>query len=237
MCPSNASASQNSLWALQLCPNPSPGPGQGTPCSPEAAPCSISCRQHCKIQHLVWVFPKSEPQPGFFVFWKKAAHHCLSQFCSVFAEPHHGLTQQPSSPQHQTPWHFTVLEQTGSFECVTMIILQLPVVCAHTPGSLTPKALQFLTNRKQQRPLPLTFRGVQLPVIASIAQSLTEAVSLIQISAHLWRGEFHMHVERAVKLLLLQTELIPLGRELWCGTKPAWTGLVKHRMQQGANSF
>lgn len=46
-----------------------------------------------------------------------------------------------------------------------------------------------------------------------------------------------MHVERAVKLSLLQTELISLGRELWCDTKPAWTGLVKHRTQQGVNIF
>lgn len=41
-----------------------------------------------------WIF-----QPGSY-FSKKAAYHCVSQYCSVFAQPHHVLTHQPYSPQH-----------------------------------------------------------------------------------------------------------------------------------------
>lgn len=121
-----------------------------------------------------------------------------------------------------------------------MITLHLHVACAQHPR--WPLSLKHCSSSQTQSTgskclSPLTFKGVVLPVIPSISQSLIVAVSLIQISAHLWMRLFYMHVERAVELSLLQTELISLGREFWCGTKPAWTGLVKHRTQQGANIF
>lgn len=89
-----------------------------------------------------------------------------------------------------------------------MVTLQLHVACAQHSGQ--PSSLEHCnssqTERARSKCLSLTFKGAELALIASISWSVIEAVSLIQIHAHLWRREFYIPVERAVKLSLLQTE-------------------------------
>lgn len=75
-----------------------------------------------------------------------------------------------------------------------MVTLQLHVACAQHSGQ--PSSLEHCnssqTERARSKCLSLTFKGAELALIASISWSVIEAVSLIQIRAHLWReGVLH----------------------------------------------
>lgn len=131
-----------------------------------------------QIWTLAWIF-----QPASSL-WKKAAHHGLPRYCSVFAQPHHALTHQPRSPKHSIPWQFSLLEQPGSFELAIRITLQLRAVCALIPEIPDKQKDSTATPHKQKALAAnasphLTFMGVQLALTVCISQSLIKAVSLI----------------------------------------------------------